>query len=162
MHCSDWKMIVCCSPHCSFSCPLASLPARVLDQRNCQPYARCPGLRFHEGPAMGGSSGQRGSVRRTTWACGQTVYQPSVALPGSPVLCGSCCSPSEFGMHPRPFLASPGFCAFHSSPSVIGSCISACIFEDCPFESLSARNPSRVPSSVPCQASWGARGERRL
>lgn len=35
---------------------------------------------------MGGSSGQRGSVRRTTWACGQTVYQPSVALPGSPVL----------------------------------------------------------------------------
>lgn len=58
-----------------------------------------------------------------------------------------------------PSLASPGFCACHSLLSVIGSCISAYISEDCPFESLSARNPFRMPPSVPCQASLGARGE---
>lgn len=85
----------------------------------------------------------------------------SRAWPWQALLCcvGPAAHPLSSGCTRVPSLASPGVCACHSLPSVIGSCISACISEDCPFESLSARNPFRMPPSVPCQASLGARGE---
>lgn len=84
---------------------------------------------------MGGGSGhrERGSVQRTTCECGQTG-RLSCAVWVLLLMSSECTR--------VPSLASPGFCACHSSLSVIGSFISACISEDCPFESLSARNPS--------------------
>lgn len=104
---------------------------------------------------MEGSSGhwERGSVCGTTWERRQTVCQLSESLADVPCLppCRSCWWPSKFSMHPCPLPHLSRRLLCRSLPSVIISCISAYVSENCPFEILSARNPSRVPPSIPCQ-----------
>lgn len=98
---------------------------------------------------MGGSRGfwERGSV----WG---TNCLPAERGPGraSPAVRSLLVAPSS-ACTGVPSLASPAFCSCRRLPSAIRSWVCARISENCPFESLSARNPSSAPPSVPCQAS---------